>query len=124
VASVQQIHGGWASFTFLVNGDHILRFARTAEVAAGYRREVALLPALAGAVSFRVPEPDFFFEAAAGGTCMGYPAIDGRPLTSSDDWSSLAGVLRELRSFPADVARAGRRPAGSSGRRVHRVPGR
>jgi hypothetical protein len=41
MAVVRQIHGGWGSFTFLVDGNerHILRFARTAEVAAAHRRE-------------------------------------------------------------------------------------
>jgi hypothetical protein len=44
--TVRQIRGGWGSFTFLVHGDHILRFARTAEVAVAHHREVALLPVL------------------------------------------------------------------------------
>jgi aminoglycoside phosphotransferase (APT) family kinase protein len=104
MVAVRQIHGGWASFTFLVDGDHILRFARTPEVAAAHRREAALLPLLARAVSFAVPEPDFFW-ARDDRSCMGYPLIPGRPLTVADDWRGLAGVLRELHGFPVDVVR-------------------
>lgn len=104
MVAVRQIHGGWASFTFLVDGDHILRFARTPEVAAAHRREAALLPLLARAVSFAVPEPDFFW-ARDDRTCMGYPLIPGRPLTVADDRRGLAGVLRELHAFPVDVVR-------------------
>src|SRR5882757_2812986 len=107
MAAVRQIHGGWASFTFLVDGrdgGHILRFARTAEVAAAHRREAALLPLLARSVSFAVPVPDFFRDWG-GRTCMGYPLIIGRPLTVADDWPALAGVLRELHGFPVDEAR-------------------
>jgi aminoglycoside phosphotransferase (APT) family kinase protein len=106
MASVQHIPGGWGSFTFLVDGDHILRFARNAEVASAHHREAALLPRLAAAVSFRVPEPDFFGSWGDAGTCLGYPLIEGRALTAADGWRSLAGVLRELHAFPVDVARS------------------
>lgn len=102
MAVVRQIHGGWGSFTFLVDGDqrHILRFARTAEVAAAHRREAALLPLVARSVSFAVPAPAFFRDWGDR-TCMGYPLIPGRPLTVDDDWPALAGVLRELHGIPA-----------------------
>ncbi|HEY3609253.1 MAG TPA: phosphotransferase [Pseudonocardiaceae bacterium] len=107
MATVRQIHGGWASFTFLVDGrdgGHILRFARTAEVAAAHRREAALLPLLARSVSFAVPVPSFFRDWG-GHTCMCYPLIAGRSLTVADGWPALAGVLRELHGFPVDAAR-------------------
>ncbi|HKN98224.1 MAG TPA: phosphotransferase [Pseudonocardiaceae bacterium] len=106
MATVQLIPGGWGSFTFLVGGDHILRFARNADVAAAHRREAALLPKLAAGVSFRVPEPDFFGSWGEGRTCIGYPLIEGRGLTEADGWRALAGVLRELHSFPVEVARS------------------
>lgn len=105
MASVQEIRGGWDSFTFLVDGDHILRFARNAGSAAGHRREAALLPQLAAAVSFRVPEPDFFGSFADAETIIGYPLIEGRTLTANDGWRALAGALRELHGFPVEVAR-------------------
>ena len=105
MASVQEIRGGWDSFTFLVDGDHILKFARNADAAAGHRREAALLPKLAAAVSFRVPEPDFFGTFGEEHTIIGYPRIEGRPLTENDGWRALAGALRELHGFPVDVAR-------------------
>ena len=71
MAKVRQIPGGWGSFTFLVD-DHILRFARNAEVAQAHHREAALLPLVAQHVSFQVPEPDFF--GAWGGTPAGWSA--------------------------------------------------
>lgn len=106
MAAVRQMHGGWGSFTFLVDGDggHILRFARTADVAAAHRREAALLPLLARSMSFAVPRPDFFRDWGDR-TSMGYPLIAGRPLTVDDDWRALAGVLRELHGFPVEEAR-------------------
>lgn len=113
MATVRLIPGGWGSFTFLVDGDHILRFARNADVAAAHRREAALLPKLAAAVSFRVPEPDFFGSWGDAGTCLGYPLIEGRSLTADDGWPALAGVLRELHAFPVDVARATLGQAGT-----------
>jgi aminoglycoside 2''-phosphotransferase len=104
MAAVEQIHGGWGSFTFLVD-DHILRFARTAEVAAAHHREAALLPLLAARMPFRVPEPDFFGSWGDASTCLGYPAIEGRAITGADDWRGLAAVLRALHAFPVDTAR-------------------
>lgn len=97
--SVREIHGGWGSVTVLVDSAHIYRFARTPGVAAAHRREFALLPLLARAVSVRVPEPDFFGEWGDD-TCLGYPLIEGRPFTAADDWRSLAAVLRELHAVP------------------------
>jgi aminoglycoside phosphotransferase (APT) family kinase protein len=105
MADVRQIHGGWGSLTFLVD-DHILRFARTAEVAQAHRGEAALLPLLARTVSFRVPEPDFFGTWGAASTLMGYPLIEGRQFTSADDWRSLASGLRELHAVPVGLAKA------------------
>ncbi len=87
-----------------MDDDHILRFARNAAVAAAHRKEAALLPKVAAAVSFRVPEPDFF-GAWDEGSCIGYPLIAGRPLTAADGWLALADILRELHGFPVDVAR-------------------
>jgi len=104
MAGARQIHGGWGSFTFLMTGDHIVRFARTLAVAAAHRREAAILPLLAPAVSFAVPEPDLF-QDFGDRTCIGYPAIPGRPMTIADDWRGLAGVLRELHGFSVDAAR-------------------
>jgi aminoglycoside 2''-phosphotransferase len=104
MATVREIHGGWGAFTFLLDDDHILRFARDASVVSAHRNEAALLPKLAAAVSFHVPEPDFF-GAWDTGSCIGYPFIPGRPLTAADGWLALAGMLRELHGFPVDVAR-------------------
>lgn len=70
------------------------------------------MPLLAPAVSFAVPEPDLF-QDFGDRTCIGYPAIAGRPMTIADDWRGLAGVLRELHGFSVEVARAALCGAGA-----------
>lgn len=52
---VTPILGGWASWTFDVDGEWILRVARDEEITAAQHREMRLLPALGPAVSFAVP---------------------------------------------------------------------
>jgi aminoglycoside phosphotransferase (APT) family kinase protein len=112
MATVRQIHGGWGSFTFLVD-DHILRFSRGPAVAAAHHREAALLPVVARSVTFAVPEPDFFGDWD-GRTLIGYPLIEGRSLTAEDDWRSLACVLRQLHDVPVDDARTALGCAGTT----------
>ena len=48
---------GWASWTFELDGTHIVRFPRNAEIVEAMHREMRVLPALAEHVSFRVPVP-------------------------------------------------------------------
>ncbi len=103
-ARATPIHGGWASWTFDVDGQFILRIARDDEVAEAHRREERLLPALAEAVSFTVPVP-IKVGVDQRHTYMLYAKIAGRQLAEGDDLDRLGGMLRELHAFPADRAR-------------------
>lgn len=101
------IEGGWDSWTFDVlatDGSRwIFRFARTPEVAAGQAREARLLPELSRRVSFGIPVPRFAGEWQ-GHAYVGYAKILGGPISDGDDWTPLAGMLRELHGFPAEEA--------------------
>jgi aminoglycoside phosphotransferase (APT) family kinase protein len=103
--TVGPILGGWASWTFELDGTWILQVARKAEVAAGHQRQAQLLPELARAMSVAVPEP-VEFGTWHGCTYLAYRKIPGRPLTPQDNWRDLAKVLQELHEFPLDRAAA------------------
>jgi aminoglycoside phosphotransferase (APT) family kinase protein len=118
--SVRPIPGGWASFTFEVDGRYIARFPRNAEIARCTEAELDLLPRLGPLVDFAVPEVRWQ------GTRQGFPffvyeSIPGRPLDADafDAHPGLAGelgaALRQLHGLgPAtDGGIAG--PAGGAG---------
>ena len=91
---------GWASWTFELDGTHIVRFPRNAEIVEAMHREMRLLPALAAHVSFRVPQPihtadDWFV----------YEKIPGRPIAPGDDVDAALTMIDELHSFPVEEAR-------------------
>lgn len=108
------ILGGWASWTFDLDGEHIVRFPRDDDVATAARRELALLPELAAHVAYAVPNPTQvgvwrerpFFA---------YPRIPGRPLHADDAspamFERLRGALASLHAFPehraAELLRTG-----------------
>lgn len=104
-ATATPISGGWASWTFDVNGEWILRVARNPEIDAAHRREARLLPELARAVDFAVPEP-VHFGVHDGQTYMVYAKLPGRGLRAGDDLAPVAGMLAQLHGF--DVERAAR----------------
>jgi aminoglycoside phosphotransferase (APT) family kinase protein len=105
--TVEPILGGWAYWTFDVDGRWIARFARTPEVGHATHRELALLPRLAEHVSYAVPTPSHhgvhqhlpFFA---------YPKVAGRSMQRADATPAFLGalgeMLRELHSFPRDEA--------------------
>lgn len=101
------IPGGWANWTFEVDGAWIARFPRTAEIAESTRRELALLPELALHVSFAVPSPTHT-GVWRGEPFMLYPRLDGRSMTPGDatphSLEALGAMLAELHSFPIDRA--------------------
>jgi aminoglycoside 2''-phosphotransferase len=99
------IPGGWASWTFDIAGEHILRIARTDEIAAAHRREARLLPELADAVRFDVPRP-LRVDRWNGYTYMLYRRLPGRPLQPGDDVDAVAPMLRQLHDFPVERAAA------------------
>ena len=105
--SVRPILGGWASWTYSLDEQVIVRFPRTEAVADATRRELALLPELARHAPFAVPAPSHL------GTWhdrpfFAYPLIVGRGLRPADGSPALLrhlqGMLAALHSFPVDRA--------------------
>lgn len=106
-SSVRKIVGGWAFWTFDVDGEWIARFPRTGQTAVAAERELALLPELATTLSFRVPQPTLsgrwndraFFV---------YRRIPGRELAPADATCKvvhlIAQMLAELHAFPVEHA--------------------
>ena len=97
---VEPIVGGWASWTFELDGELIVRFPRNADIVEAMHREMRLLPALASHVSFRVPVPthatdDWFV----------YEKIPGRAFEMGDDEAGARAMIDELHTFPVDAAR-------------------
>lgn len=104
---VEPVLGGWANFTFELDGSWMVRFPSSEGVAESTGRELRLLPELARSVDFAIPSP------VATGMWRGWPfftyqKLDGRPLRAADDSSSirsrLAEILRQLHSFPLSRA--------------------
>jgi aminoglycoside phosphotransferase (APT) family kinase protein len=101
------IDGGWANWTFELDGEHIVRFPRSDAIALTTHRELALLPELADQVTFEVPVPA---SAATyrGRPFFAYRRLPGRPLSDSDRGSmvvtGIGTMLRELHGFPVDRA--------------------
>ncbi|MEO6317805.1 MAG: aminoglycoside phosphotransferase family protein [Acidimicrobiales bacterium] len=104
---VTPVLGGWASWTFELDGRRIVRFPRTDGIADATRRELALLPELAGHLSYRVPEPSHIGEWNSR-PFFAYRLIPGRGMRPTDSSPSLLDQLRgglaELHSFPVDRA--------------------
>jgi aminoglycoside 2''-phosphotransferase len=91
---------GWASWTFELDGELIVRFPRDADVVEGMHREMRLLPVLAAHVSFRVPEP-----VATAEDWFVYEKIPGRGIRPGDDVDAALAMIDELHSFPVELAR-------------------
>lgn len=108
-SEITPIHGGWANWTFDLDGSTVVRFPRSDGVALATHRELALLPALASVLSFEVPVPT---HSATWGDrpFFAYRRIDGVALAAldADTAASLApdigALLAELHSFPVERA--------------------
>lgn len=98
---IEPILGGWASWTFELDGELIVRFPRTDEVVEAMHREMRLLPALAEWVSFRVPMPLYVTD-----DWFVYEKIPGREFEKGDDAVGVLAMIDELHSFPVDQATA------------------
>lgn len=118
VADCRYLAEGWDSSAWEVNGGLIFRFPKRAEVADWLRREIALLPELAGALPVAVPR--FTHIARSGAPTdpalpfVGYPKLPGVFLDAAPGLlhpasplvPQLAAFLRALHAFPLDRARA------------------
>lgn len=104
---ITEIGGGWANWTFDLDGDLIVRFPRNDSVALATHRELLLLAELARSLSFSVPDPTHV-ATWRDRPFFAYRRIAGRPLTSGQRDVHLAGeigrMLGELHRFPVDRA--------------------
>lgn len=103
---VEAITGGWANWTFELDGEAIVRFPRSDSVALATHRELALLPELAAFVSFSVPVPESI-ASFRDRPFFTYRRIAGRPLSDGDApevATPLGAMLAELHHFPVDRA--------------------
>ena len=103
---IRAVPGGWANWTFELDGERIVRFPRTDAVALATHRELVLLPELASSVSFSIPEPE---RVASLGDrpFFTYRRIAGRPLSSGGApgvAAALGSMLAELHAFPVGRA--------------------
>lgn len=96
---------------------YIFRFAKDHETSEQNKREIQILPILQKYLTLAVPVPELNGNQPNGLCFMGYREIEGIPfspeltsgLTPSEKEGaveSLATFLKELRSFPASVARS------------------
>jgi 8-oxo-dGTP pyrophosphatase MutT (NUDIX family) len=105
LATLVAIPGGWASWTFEVDGARIVQFPRDADVAAGHARARQLLPELAVHLTFSVPVPRVLTDHQ-GLAVQYYERIRGEPLRAEAfDARVVGAMLRDLHSFPAERAR-------------------
>jgi aminoglycoside 2''-phosphotransferase len=106
-SQIVEIVGGWAFWTFDVDGRWIARFPRRPDIGLAARRELALLPELARHVSFQVPAPSHR-STRRGQPFFVYPRIPGRAFTAADATPKVlhqvGAMLRELHDFPLDRA--------------------
>jgi aminoglycoside phosphotransferase (APT) family kinase protein len=106
---VAPIPGGWAYWTFDVDGTRIVRFPRNEKIATATERELALLPELARSLRFAVPVPEavgqwddkpFFVYQRISGSAVD-PQRCGREVLSQ-----VAAMLDAIHAFDVDRAAA------------------
>lgn len=106
---ITPILGGWANWTFDLDGAAIVRFPRTDAVALATHRELSLLPALHRALPFEVPLPTHV-GSRRDRPFFAYRRIAGVPL---GEWRgggtvelapAIGWLLAHLHAFPADHA--------------------
>ena len=104
--SITPIIGGWAAWTFEVDGEWIVRFPRNAYVIDAHQRELRLLPELARTMPFAVPAPAWTGDVE-GVPFFGYRKIRGRPLTENDTLlaDAVNAAIDALHGFSATRAR-------------------
>lgn len=105
------------NIAYTVNGQWIFRFAWNAEGSRSQEQEHLILPELRPTVPLPIPDIKYYgYQAANGYAFVGYPKIEGAPLTSStlgalaaDEQErcamEVAAFLRTLHSFDTSRAR-------------------
>lgn len=109
--TLRRVEGGWASYTFEVDGRFIARFPRNQSVARCTQTELDLLPRIGPLVDFAMPEVRWRGRRA-GFPFFVYEAIPGRALTARDVDAhpgladALASALHQLHGVELSVAAA------------------
>ncbi len=107
ITGMEEIIGGWDSFTYLVNGTWIFQFPRPAAPPGCFAFQMKLLRRLNGKLPSAIPEAEFISEAPL---CMGYRRIDGAPAkrAARGEWPDQLGVflrcLHSISAVDADLA--------------------
>ena len=108
VHSIAFLAEGWSSRVWEVNGSYVFRFPKRAEIHAGLRKEIRLLPALAPLVCLPVPGFEYVWTGGAQyeGPFVGYPTIRGRPMMPEHLASvGYEGPARQLGDFLTSLHR-------------------
>jgi aminoglycoside 2''-phosphotransferase len=97
---IQKIGEGMDSVAFLVNGSHIFRFPKDAEVEKNLAKEIAVLPYLKTRLKVKIPQFDYI---GANASFVGYRKIEGeflsRELFYSFSEGEQNGIQRSLAEF-------------------------
>jgi len=102
VRTFEPVGDGWDCFTYLVNGEWVFQFPRSADATASLAKQIAVLPELAREVSSAIPSPEF---TSTEPLCMGYARIEGRAMSADVDgiWPERLGrFLYDLHLTPPE----------------------
>ena len=113
---IAELGRGEASVAYLVDGEWVFRFPAVASAQATLRRELALLPALQGALPLAVPAVEHVGRCDEQLVFAAYRTVPGDPLTAAGFaavparaqgavLAELAGFLNALHAFPVHTAR-------------------
>ena len=105
---------GWTCRTYAVNGEWIAQLPRTGHAEASLRKQLGVLPQLAGRLPAPIPAP--VPAAAAEPLAMLYRRISGAPFPEAPlgAWpEQLGGLLRSLRAIAPESVGIERRSAGT-----------
>jgi aminoglycoside 2''-phosphotransferase len=105
-AALVWIDSGWDSRVLEVNGQWIFQFARRPEITGQFRKELRLLPELAGRLPCTIPNPVFTRLDDPKFICMGYRKLNGEALSDATATTAMAtqigAFLNCLHQFPLD----------------------
>jgi len=79
IRRIEKMGEGENSKAFIVNGDFIFRFPKSAEIKESFRKEIALLPKIKSSLHLDIPHFDFISKEIR---FVGYKIIPGKFLTS------------------------------------------
>lgn len=118
IQSVEPLGEGDFCVCYLINGTHVVRLAKYGEASAAMRRELLLLPRLAGHLGIQIPLPEGSgIQADTGEQFICYPLVRGTILETevlssltlncqAELARQLAEVVRRLHNFPVETAMA------------------